>query len=382
MNLLLDDELAALEVSCYFHGVFEQLAAVVATRLIAAGFKFVQAGRSSRATTDLASEDGSIVIEIKEHLPGVRELYAAITQLALAADRSEVRRAVLVLWNSRFSEGSTQREWERVTGLFDRKVRTKMQLAAIWAERQILLPEDALTLEIARALRAAATNGSGPRRKIEKRHEIFKLLLLRWIRNEGPIAVKDLQALVGASFPTVSKAVGELEKHLIRGPDRSVALQSFPAEPWRVLTALSPRLRQTTEWMDRSGRPADLERLATRLARIREPELALGGVLAARHWDPEFDLDGVPRLDICVHAPRGVLDLGFLAKVDPGLGPSRDPAQTILVVHVLTRSSAQFTPAGPKALSWADPVETLLDLFELRLTKQADEMVRHLRGKP
>lgn len=356
----------------------------VAAQLAAAGsdLGLQAAARSSRASTVLVSADGSTLVEVKDHLPGVRELHAATMQLALAAARPEVRRAVLALWRPRLSEDSTRREWESVTGLFDRRIRAKLQLAAVWAERQILVPEDALTLELASALRAATTGASRPRKKIEKRYEIFKLLLLRWLRGEGPIAIKDLQALVGASFPTVAKAVGELAPYLVRGSDRSVALQSFPAEPWRVLTALSPRLRQTTAWMDRSGRPADLERLAARLARVREPELALGGVLAARHWDPELDLDGVPRLDLCVHAPHGGIDTGFLAKVDPGLAPSQGPAQTLLVVHVLARASAQFSPAEPKTLPWTDPVETLLDLVELRLTKQADELVRHLRGKP
>lgn len=358
------------------------LTSALATEFRLAGFRFVvqgEMGRGSRSPVDLASDDGAIVIKVKEHLPGVRELYAAIAQLALGSDRPQVQRAVLALWSPRLSDGSTRREWEELVGLFDRKVRAKLQIVAVWPERQLLVPEDSFTLELARALRAVTANAAGLRRKIEKPHEILKLLLLRWLLSEGPIALKELQDLAGASYPTVSKVVGDLQRYLVRGTDRSVALQSFPTVPWSVLTALSPRLRRTTAWMDRSGRPPNLERLVTRLARVREPALALGGVLAARHWDAEFDLDGVPRLDICAHAPRGMLDLGFLARVDPGLSPTEDPAKTVLVVHALTRSSTQFTPSGSKTLPWADPVETLLDLVELRLTRQADELVRHLR---
>lgn len=362
----------------------DPLASTLATQLTA-GIRFVvreATRRGSRPHVDLVSDDGAIVIEVREYLPGVRELHAAITQLALESARPEVHRAVLALWSPRLSGGSTRREWEDLVGLFDRKVRAKLQLVALWSERQLVVPEDSFTLELARALRAATANVAGPRRRIEKRHEILKILVLRWVRNDGPISIKELQSLAGASLPTVSKSLGDLERYLVRGSDRRIELQSFPTQPWGVLTALAPRLRDTTAWMDRSGRPRDLERLVARLARVREPDLALGGVLAARHWDKEFDLEGTPRLDVCAHAPDGALDLGFLARVDPGLSPTDDPAKTVLVVHSLMRPSAQFTPAGSKALPWADPVETLLDLVELRLNKQADELVRHLRRKP
>lgn len=348
---------------------------------VLAGFAPVEARGDSRRVADLANADGSILVEVKAHTPGIRELHAAIAQLALCADRPEVRRAILMLWSPRLSEASARREWEALVGLFERQISSKLQLVAVWPERQLLLPEDAFMREFSLALRTAVESSATPRRKIEKRHEVLKVLLLRWLRREAPVTLGELERLAGVSFPTASKAVNELQRYLIRDSARRVALRSFPTEPWASLTVLAPRLRQTTAWMDRSGRPPDLERLAARLAQVQGPALALGGVLAARHWDPEIDLDGLPRLDVCVHAPQGALDLGFLARVDPGLGRSDDPSKTVLVVHALTRASAQFIAAAPGALPWADPVETLLDLVELRLIKQADEMVSHLRRK-
>ena len=105
----------------------------------------------------------------------------------------------------------------------------------------------------------------------------------------------------------------------------------------------------------------------------------MGGVAAARWWDPALDLHGMPRLDLIVHAPGGRADLGFVAQLDPGLGPVVEPNDPgVLAVRSLTRAQSLFEERQG-ALAVADPVETILDLHDLGLDAQAGALIRRLR---
>ena len=50
-----------------------------------------------------------------------------------------------------------------------------------------------------------------------------------------------------------------------------------------------------TYFADTSGRPSDPQALLRRIGAKAPAELAVGGVMAARHWDRDFDLHGIPR---------------------------------------------------------------------------------------
>jgi hypothetical protein len=80
-----------------------------------------------------------------------------------------------------------------------------------------------------------------------------------------------------------------------------------------------------------------------------------------------------------MHAP---VDLGWIKNVDPALrqAPQGEPAP-VLVVRPLMRPIAGFRAVGEHALPIADPVETLLDLHELRLDAQATDLVKAVRGQ-
>ena len=155
-------------------------------------------------------------------------------------------------------------------------------------------------------------------------------------------------------------------------------LGGFPREAWSELLALSPTHRARIAFVDRTGRRPDPEALLRRLQKLAPPDVALGGVAAARHWDPHFDLRGLPRLDLSLAAGRQ-LDLGFLRRLDPGLGPLKGEGSPVLVVHPLQRPAALFTPGD--RLPIADPVETLLDLSELRLDDQANALIERLERR-
>jgi hypothetical protein len=110
--------------------------------------------------------------------------------------------------------------------------------------------------------------------------------------------------------------------------------------------------------------------------------VGVAGVHGALQHDPELDLVGLPRLDLSVHSPGNVVDLGFVRRVDPALQPAIDadePAQ--LVLHFVRSADPLFSEPD-QGVRTADPVECLLDLFEMRLEPQALELVRSLTGRP
>ena len=87
----------------------------------------------------------------------------------------------------------------------------------------------------------------------------------------------------------------------------------------------------------------------------------------------------LPRIDLSV---RPVRALDWIRAVDPALrqvGPDRQAP--ILVVHRLLRPEARFDDGADGSLPFADPAETLLDLYDMRLVEQADDFIQALRRK-
>jgi hypothetical protein len=157
-----------------------------------------------------------------------------------------------------------------------------------------------------------------------------------------------------------------------------VRLGAFPTDAWAALRAQASRIRDTQAYADATGRAPNLERLLSRLRTAAPSHVAVGGVVAARFWKPDIDIDGTPRIDLCVHAPTGRRDMAFLKQVDVALTPTDEPGNAIVVVHSLYRPVPHFTEDS-RGLPIADPIEVLLDLHELRFDAQAAELRRHLR---
>jgi hypothetical protein len=94
-------------------------------------------------------------------------------------------------------------------------------------------------------------------------------------------------------------------------------------------------------------------------------------VLGAKHYFPDLDIVGTPRLDISLHARDPRVDLDFIEKLDPALQRVKDPLEPAsVVVHNVYHANSLFVPREG-GLQWADPVECLLDLHEARLEMQA-----------
>jgi hypothetical protein len=331
------------------------------------------------------STNGRIVIEVQRAPQGARGLYSGMMQLALlAADRPEVDTACLVLIVSRLSMDRLRREWMRIKSLFQPTISCRLSLVAIGKDDTWVEPDEEILRRIATVFQAARDNAPNAASPVgnQKQQEVLKLLIRRWLLREGPTPIGKLAEQVGCAYPTVREALETLEQHrdIVRNTNRSVELVRFPTRSWSELLALSGRLRRTFRYQDVSGERPDPERLLKRLERLTPPRVALGGVAAARHWHPDFDLHGAPRLDLVVHVPGREMDLHFVKKLDPALKQVEDYGQSpALVVRLLQRANPFFEQASGSALPFADPVETALDLCDLGLTSQASRLLSHLR---
>lgn len=360
--------------------MYQQFEAAMAHAL---GTTWIRSSRAGRdASIDFATLDGATLIELKLSRRGPpREVASAATRLARVCRHRGAQRAVLVWWCQTLPLAATQRTWAELISVLAPDVADRLQLVMASPKSELIVPDDESGRSITRALRIAATAiaPSAAHARPDRSYDVLKILLLRWLRGEPAISMHELQAQSGQSHPTVALRLDELGSYVRRTSNRSVELSEFPTSAWTELLALSPRIRQTAGFVDRSGRSGDLVSMLGRLRRQQPPHVAVGGVVGARHWQADFDLDGVPRLDLELHAPDGVADMGFISRLDPALTRADGGSAPIVAVHLVTRASSQYTDDPEHRLPWADPVEILLDLHQLRLTKQADAFVRHWR---
>jgi len=317
--------------------------------------------------------------------PRVRELRSQIAELGLyVSNHPRVVEACLLLALDRLSEERLRREWEGVLSILRPEVSRRLALVAVGEKVAFSIPDrqelQMLASEAQDLLSGSATRVVPP--GAPKFFDILHVLLVRWLLKEGPITRGELGEQAGCTYPTITRAMKRLGRAVVTHSNRSVELRAFPRQEWSELVVLSPTHRGSIEYVDASGKPPDLEGLLRRLQRQKPPHVAIGGVVAAHHWDPDFDLHGLPRLDLSVHATEE-LDLGFVERLDPGLQPADRPeARVALVVHPIRRPATMFATVREGELPIADPIETLLDLHELRLEAQAAEMIDRFKRRP
>lgn len=327
---------------------------------------------------------GGRALELKLNIQGVRDLHAATVQLArVLSDKPELRQAVLAVRIPRISSNRLRQEWASVKSLLRPTIASKLALISLGGDQPWADPAEPELEKLAAVLYSHASGTerqtSIPRQAITpKFFEIFKILLNHWLRNRGPMRVAEIIAQSGSSYPTVAEAVDHLvDTHeVVRETNRRVEVNAFPRKTWGEVLALAFSMRMPIYFADTSGRPSHLQALLKRIGAMAPAELAVGGVVAARHWDAHFDLHGIPRLDLSIHAPNQVFGTVAITKADPALTivGSRAP-NIVLALHPLLRKEALFEPSRKNALPVVDPVETLLDLHELGLTTQAEELV-------
>lgn len=340
---------------------------------------------------DFVADNGALVLEVKRLSGSARDLHAAVTQLAVALEENpSIRRGYLLAQMPRMTVDRASAEWKRVQRVLRPKVGERLTLIAIGAGGAAVLPDDdERALSLAALARDAlegldAHHGSPEWRPSEKFFDIWKVLLAAWLAREGSLRIGEVARRAGCSYPTVAKSLERLmdRREIQRDTSRSVKLRAFPSETLSQLLVLSESLRRPIRFVDATGRQPDPQVILRRLQKKNTPGVALGGVVAARHYDRHFDLHGLPRLDVVMAKP---VEIGWVRSVDPALRQSSlGDAEPVLVVRRSTRPDPGFVDRGRSELPVADAVETLLDLYELRLDSQAEDLVRVLRdgGNP
>jgi hypothetical protein len=294
-----------------------------------------------------------------------------------------VHRAFFIVRLPRMSLGRVMEEWDHLTAVLRPDISRRLGIVAVAPDDVVVIPNDPETQGIAEHVRKIAADFRDDVRTeggliwSRKSYEIWKVLLGAWLARERALPLHELQRRSGASYPSVSSVLDRLEMlgELERGSNRSAALTGLPRRSLGEVLALGEGLRETLRFVDRSGRPPNATDLIRRI-KAKAPDVALGGVEAARHYMPHFNLNGYPRVDVTVGEKA---EPGWMKRVDPALGEAETPdtSGVRLVVHRLRRPEPDFTRT-PNGL-FADRAEVLLDLHELRLGEQADEFVDAMR---
>lgn len=211
---------------------------------------------------------------------------------------------------------------------------------------------------------------------------IMKILIHQWLRNKGPMTVTWLMKETGYSYPTVANILRNLGSQITRLSYRSFELNRFPEEAFKRMLMNANECRATVRFADYSGQPFSPESYIRRLEKLNPPNIAIGGVFGAKHYYPDLNLVGSPRLDLSKHIEFGEREnLDFVEKLDPALVKVNDPFKPAnLAVHFIQHSNS-FFEAREGGLSWADPIECLFDLHELHLEAQAKEFLGDLMSR-
>jgi hypothetical protein len=344
-------------------------------------------------SADFVSRDGRRVLDLKLSAQGTRDLHGALMHLALIlAEHRSLEQACLVVRFPRMTVGRAREAWNRARAVLHPEIADRLAIVVLarggesWHD-----PRAPRVEEIARAMAAHA--GIPGQSKVTARpvpsgsakfFEVWKVLLEAWLRRRGPLSIHELMERVGCSYPTAMLALDHLEQRgeLRRAEHRRIELHGFPQRTFEEGVVLGETLRRTQWFVDVSGRAGDPLALLRRLRRARPQAVAVGGVVAARRLDPDFDLHGTPRLDLTYWVPDGApYDLGFVCNADPGMRLSPSGHDAVLAVHRLSRANDLFDRPEREPLPFADPVEVLLDLHELHMHAQAEILVRRVRSE-
>lgn len=329
-------------------------------------------------------------IEVKTSLKGKRDLDAAILQLAeFGRAAPDLDKLILVARLPRMNSEGAEKYWQKALEVLHPDLRRRLRFVAMASDGEVSWPPRdeelaRLTSVVREVLRRGASQGpqsAGRTSWTPKSFDVWMVLVDAWLRVEGALAIREIAERSGASYPTVRESLERLQERdeLHREKNRAARLSSLPRRSLGEIVVLSASLREKQRFVDRSGRTPDTAALLRRLRSLAPPGVALGGVEAARYHMSELDLLGTPRIDVTVHGPGS---LGWLERLDPALGEAGpEDASAVFVVHRANRADPGFDAVAKEPVPYASPADTLLDLYDLRLTTQADEFVNALRRK-
>lgn len=334
---------------------------------------------------------GSWIFEVRRNLKDTRSLRDTLLQMAHIAASKQDRNAILILDRPGITTERVHEEWNLFTRILDTGLKDRIGIVGEipgfgldWLAGE--LPGDFTNwkqvvheiLHHKEIVTAKARSGAF--------FDVLRILLVHWLRGDPPVSTKQLTEETGFSYPTVAASLGKLQGDLARGSNRSVGFKKFPIDAWTKLLVDANTIRRTRRFTT-DARPRSPEAMLVRLRELRTTDIAVGGVLGARHWVPGLDIAGTPRLDLTVNfgmpqrrdwpMPDVAPPHDFIRKLDPALRPAHRNEAANLVVHSLDTPET-FSKRDDDGIVWANEAECLLDLQEARLESQAQEFLHRL----
>lgn len=316
-------------------------------------------------------------VEVKHGIHGFRNLRASLLEFAYKLASHTKERGLLVLVDSRITEGRLQVELEQAAQVILPDVMNRLTVALVKDEQYIGFPPD-LGDDFYGWLNQFISSETPVCKPRDSFYVIFQVLLHQWLLGREPMTRKLLGKMTGLSYPTVAGALRRLKPYLREIPDRRVELKYFPHDEWVRLLAVSERVRSTARFASPHGLSRSPEAHLSRLEKAGLQNVALGGVPGTRYYYSGLDLIGTPRLDLSLHCHGKQVDLGFIRELDPTLRPVDNALQPAdVVVHIVRRAESFFVHRHD-GLYWADRVECLMDLHEAHLERQAKDFLQFI----
>ncbi len=333
--------------------------------------------------TNIPTDLGYAIVFPYENMRSVRTLQEAVIKAARELAGEPAKEALLVLINPDITAPRLEQERQAFHLILRPDIRKRLHIVESRNRTLTGLPTS-VSPEIKRALDNLKTQTTSSTAEYlgtpDFNYTISQILFHQYFRNAGPMTGRWLAQTTGCSYPTVAQTLEQFKTRLTRHSNRTFELRSFHESQWDRLLVNSTQGRHTIRYVDASGSPRSPENLFNRFQKLAHPQIAVGGTFAAAHAFPEFNLIGNPRLDLTIHCPESSFDLSFIKEsLDPALKRA-DPTVigANVVLHFVRRRESLFISSA--GTQWADPVECLLDLADMRLVEQADQYYRHLES--
>jgi hypothetical protein len=320
-------------------------------------------------------------VSVKTSLHTTRDLRAALMTMAYAARFEASGKWACVLVNSRMTSRRLQDELEMFRATVAGDVAERVWLGKTQNDGKLEGADCPIPADWLHQLIEQQVARATPLVRGASQYEVLSLLTLHWLRGVPPQSADAICQAAGVSYPTLAAVLKELDVDhaVVRDSSRKVHLNRLPQDAWKRWAVAKTRVRKTVRFVDHAGQARSPEEMVQRLKRLKLQNVAVAGVIGAKHYYPQLDITSSPRLDLSVHGDN--INLDFVNQLDSGLQRSTNAADTAqLVVHYLLRPQAFFEVDGEGTV-WADPVECLADLFEARLNTQADEMLFAMKAR-
>lgn len=324
-----------------------------------------------------AENGGRMTVQVTVGMRTARDLRSMLMDAAYSLRGSDKQTFLCLLFKSGFSTRRLVQEVAQFQAVVREDLGRRVQVHALKSPADLIhaLPPNIHDAEL-QELQARIAEALSGKPTSSSREAVVGTLLHRWINKLPPVKVAELAALSGASIPTVYAALTTIEAACLqRDEERRVSLAGFSADAWQKWLSISTD-GPSAKFIDRSGSPRSPEKLARQLVKLGRQDVAIGGVLGAKHHFPGLDITAAPHLDVVVHGTQHT-DLSFVEQLDPGL--VRDDsidAHGHVIVHFVNRPHSLFEIK--EGVVWADVLDCMVNLWDSHLVHQVENLINHI----